>query len=251
MLLGDLNFPGRLPARVTRWRPLARVKTFPGASPSMQIDHALGHGLLPVVAAATARELPLSDHRALILGPSGAIEAPSNVAPMALQPLSNAGWGFETNCFVCEPSNPLGLRVPYFLDEEAGVVTAEFTLGVEHSGAPHYVHGGVLLAILDEAMAWAAIAIGGRFAVVQSTATTFDRPVRIDEPHHVEASIHERTDTAVTARATVSDAGGRRCARARARLVVLSTAVAGAAIGPVTGADIRYLRPLPSQENPQ
>jgi endonuclease/exonuclease/phosphatase family metal-dependent hydrolase len=67
VLLGDLNFPGRLPARVTGWRPLATVKTFPGASPSMQIDHALGHGLLPVVAAATARQLPLSDHRALIV----------------------------------------------------------------------------------------------------------------------------------------------------------------------------------------
>jgi endonuclease/exonuclease/phosphatase family metal-dependent hydrolase len=67
VLLGDLNFPGGLPARVTGWRPLAKVKTFPGASPSMQIDHALGHGLLPVVGAATARELPLSDHRALII----------------------------------------------------------------------------------------------------------------------------------------------------------------------------------------
>lgn len=167
---------------------------------------------------------------------------------MALRPLTNAGWGFETNCFVCEPSNPAGLRVQYFLDEGAGVVAADFTLGVEHSGAPHYVHGGVLLAILDEAMAWAAIAVGERFAVVQSTATTFDRPVRLDEPHHVEASIHERTDTAVTARATVTDAGGRRCARARARLVVLSAAEAGAAIGPVTGADIRYLRPVPSPE---
>ena len=67
VLLGDLNFPGGLPAAVTGWRALARVKTFPGASPSMQIDHALGHGLLPVVAAASARELPLSDHRALIV----------------------------------------------------------------------------------------------------------------------------------------------------------------------------------------
>lgn len=167
---------------------------------------------------------------------------------MVLKPLTNAGWGFETNCFVCEPSNPMGLRVPYFHDDEADVVTAEFRLGVEHSGAPHYVHGGVLLAILDEAMAWAAIALAGRFAVVQSTATTFDRPVRVDEPHRVEASVHDRTDTAVTARASVTDAGGRPCARARARLVVLSTAVAGAAIGPVTGADIRYLRPLPSEE---
>jgi len=169
---------------------------------------------------------------------------------MARKPLTNAGWGFETNCYVCEPTNPLGLRIPFFHDDEAGVVTAEFRLGPEHSGAPHYVHGGVLLAILDEAMAWAAIALAGRFAVVQSTATTFDRPVRVDEPHRVLASVHTRTDTAVTARASVVDAGDRRCAEARARLVVLSTAVAGAAIGPVTGADIRYLRPPPAEQPP-
>ena len=67
VLLGDLNFPGRLPARVSGWRALAAVRTFPGNKPSMQIDHALGHGLLPLVVAATARELPLSDHRALIV----------------------------------------------------------------------------------------------------------------------------------------------------------------------------------------
>ena len=67
VLLGDLNVPGSLPARATGWRALAKVRTFPGADPSMQIDHALGHGLLPVVKHATARPLPLSDHRALVL----------------------------------------------------------------------------------------------------------------------------------------------------------------------------------------
>ena len=168
---------------------------------------------------------------------------------MALRPLTNAGWGFESNCFVCEPANPHGLRIPFFHDEQAGVVTAEFRLGDEHSGAPHYVHGGVLLAILDEAMAWASIAVAERFAVVQSTATTFDRPVRIDEPHRVEATVSDRTDTAVTARASIADAGGHTCAEARARLVVMSSAIAGAAIGPVTGADLRYLR-RPHQETP-
>lgn len=67
VLLGDLNVPGRLPARTTGWRPLASLRTFPGSKPSMQLDHALGHGLLPVVGAASAPELPLSDHRALVL----------------------------------------------------------------------------------------------------------------------------------------------------------------------------------------
>jgi uncharacterized protein (TIGR00369 family) len=166
---------------------------------------------------------------------------------MAVRPLTNASWGFESNCFVCEPANPKGLAIPFFHDEDTGTVTAQFRLGSELSGAPHYVHGGVLLAILDEAMAWAAIALAGRFAVVQSTATTFDRPVRIDEPHHVEATIQEHTDEAVTARAHIADAAGRRCAEARARLVVLSSAAAGSAIGPVAGADIRYLRPVPSE----
>ena len=67
VLLGDLNVPGPLPAMASGWRSLATVKTFPGSSPSLQIDHALGHGLLPVVAGATARQLPLSDHRALVV----------------------------------------------------------------------------------------------------------------------------------------------------------------------------------------
>ncbi|HEX2047379.1 MAG TPA: endonuclease/exonuclease/phosphatase family protein [Acidimicrobiales bacterium] len=67
VLLGDLNVPGPLPALATGWRALAKAKTFPGPNPSMQIDHALGHGLLPVVAGADAPELPLSDHRALVV----------------------------------------------------------------------------------------------------------------------------------------------------------------------------------------
>lgn len=67
VLLGDLNFPGGLPALVTGWRALARVKTFPAARPSLQLDHALGYGHPPRVAAASAVELALSDHRALVL----------------------------------------------------------------------------------------------------------------------------------------------------------------------------------------
>ena len=67
VLLGDLNVPGGLPARATGWKALARARTFPGPNPSMQIDHALGHGGLPDVAAVAAPEMPLSDHRALVL----------------------------------------------------------------------------------------------------------------------------------------------------------------------------------------
>ena len=67
LLLGDLNLPGRLPALASGWRSLARAPTFPAARPSLQIDHALGHGRVPRVAGVSARALGVSDHRALVV----------------------------------------------------------------------------------------------------------------------------------------------------------------------------------------
>jgi endonuclease/exonuclease/phosphatase family metal-dependent hydrolase len=66
VLLGDLNLPGGLPARLLRWRPLVSGPTFPAPAPRLQIDHALADGVRPgAVRAPLITELPLSDHRAL------------------------------------------------------------------------------------------------------------------------------------------------------------------------------------------
>jgi endonuclease/exonuclease/phosphatase family metal-dependent hydrolase len=68
VLLGDLNLPGTLPRWLTGWTPLAAALTFPTQEPRVQLDHVLGHGPgLPPVAGCGAREMPLSDHRALIV----------------------------------------------------------------------------------------------------------------------------------------------------------------------------------------
>lgn len=161
---------------------------------------------------------------------------------MAVRALDPGAWGFPTRCYVCEAGNERGLRIPFSYDEEARIVVAEFTLGPEYSGAPKYVHGGVVLAVLDEAMAWAAIASGGRFAVVRETTTTFEHGVRVGAPHRVEAEVETAGTVRLEASARVVDGTGRRCARARARLVVLSQDAARAAIGDVQGDDTRFLR---------
>ena len=92
---------------------------------------------------------------------------------MALVRLTNEGWGFTSLCFVCEDANDLGMRVPFFHDDERGVVRAEFTLTERFSGAPELAHGGALMALCDEAMSWATIAVAKSFAVTQTTTTTF------------------------------------------------------------------------------
>ncbi|HEX7520956.1 MAG TPA: hotdog fold domain-containing protein [Acidimicrobiia bacterium] len=162
---------------------------------------------------------------------------------MAVHPLENARWGFESNCFVCEPRNERGMQLPFFHDDERDVVFADYTLGDEFSGAPTYVHGGVTLAVLDEAMAWAAIAIGEKFAVTHETSATFDYPVRVGRTYRVEASLTERDDERFKAEAHVLDAKGRPCVRAACSLVVLSPAKAVDALGTdASGDNARYVR---------
>jgi endonuclease/exonuclease/phosphatase family metal-dependent hydrolase len=67
VLLGDLNMGARLAARVSRMRPLATALTFPAQAPDRQLDHVLARGPLPAERNGWACELPLSDHRALVV----------------------------------------------------------------------------------------------------------------------------------------------------------------------------------------
>jgi acyl-coenzyme A thioesterase PaaI-like protein len=151
-----------------------------------------------------------------------------------MEALTNERWGFESNCFVCEPTNEAGLQIPFFHDEESGTVTATFTLGTGFSGAPSYVHGGVLLAVLDEAMAWAAIAVARRWAVTGETTTRFDHPVRVDGTYTVTARITAPPtagSATLAATAEITDGEGRPCATSSATFVVLGDAKLAEAAG--------------------
>lgn len=69
VLLGDLNLPGALVrpvAAASGWRSLARVATYPGARPRVQLDHVLCHAAgVPGVAGVGTPPLAISDHRPL------------------------------------------------------------------------------------------------------------------------------------------------------------------------------------------
>jgi len=158
--------------------------------------------------------------------------ATGSVSGVTVTPLTNAGWGFDSMCFVCEDANELGLRIPFFHDDEAGTVTAEFILDQAFSGAPRFAHGGILMAICDEAMCWATIAIAGAWAVTASNAHRFRRPVRLGELHRVEARITGRDEAGIRATALLTGASrGRVAMEADAVFSPLGPVEASGAIG--------------------
>jgi endonuclease/exonuclease/phosphatase family metal-dependent hydrolase len=67
LLMGDLNMAHPAPAQVTGYRSLAIHPTFPAEDPDRQLDHILLRGELGSVIASSAPQLPLSDHRALVV----------------------------------------------------------------------------------------------------------------------------------------------------------------------------------------
>ncbi len=57
-------------------------------------------------------------------------------------------------CFGCGKDNPLGLKLdPH---REGDIARAEFTPVEYHQGWPGFAHGGVLMAVLDEIIGYAA-----------------------------------------------------------------------------------------------
>ena len=162
---------------------------------------------------------------------------------MAVERLENSRWGFGSNCYVCEPSNARGMQVPFSHDTDRSFVFADFTLGTEFSGAPTYVHGGATLALIDEGMSWATIALSEKFAFTKETSARFDWPVRVDRPYRLEVRVVDEDDRRILTEAVVLDAKQRPCVTARAEMSVLSPAQAVDAIGVEPGEDEqRYLR---------
>jgi endonuclease/exonuclease/phosphatase family metal-dependent hydrolase len=67
LLTGDLNVEGHLPRALRDWTPLVDGLTFPADVPRVQLDHVLARRCNPTVIATQVLQLPLSDHRAVVV----------------------------------------------------------------------------------------------------------------------------------------------------------------------------------------
>ena len=137
---------------------------------------------------------------------------------MSRKPLTNT-FAFETRCFVCDQKN------------EGGRVVAEFIPSDDHSGAPNYAHGGVSMAVLDDAMAWAIIAIKDRFGLTRKAEVEFFRPVLVGRAYEVQAWVGSFEGRSLVARAELRSSDGKLCVAAKASYTVLTLEEAEQAIG--------------------
>lgn len=93
-------------------------------------------------------------------------------------------------CFVCGDQNPAGLHARFQTD--GATISTEITLSPPHNGYNGIAHGGVLAALLDEAMGWAPAVATGRLCMAVEIHVRYRQSVPIGTPLVVKGWV---TDT--------------------------------------------------------
>jgi uncharacterized protein (TIGR00369 family) len=97
-------------------------------------------------------------------------------------------------------------------------VIARVTLAPEYQGWRGIAHGGIIMALLDEAMAHAA-GFAGHRGVTASVNVRFRRPVPLEQPVEVRGRVTWRRRNVLGVDATIVDASGAVLAHAEGNFV--------------------------------
>jgi uncharacterized protein (TIGR00369 family) len=129
--------------------------------------------------------------------------------------LPNSTW-----CFVCGKDNHAGLKTRFFLED--GVVKARFSPQEHHCGYINVVHGGVIVALMDEAMGWAAAHRLGRMCYTAELTIRYLHPVPADHEILVTTEVVRAGRRLAEVRAVAEDDTGKEHVRCEGRFIPFS-----------------------------
>ena len=121
------------------------------------------------------------------------------------------------NCFVCGKDNPRGLRISFSVEEDG--VRASFSPDKTLVGFEDIIHGGVISALLDEAIIWAAYAATRRFGVTAELNIRFHKPLTVQEEYILKGRMVEDRGKLWIVESVITDEEGNQYAGATGKLV--------------------------------
>jgi uncharacterized protein (TIGR00369 family) len=121
-------------------------------------------------------------------------------------------------CWICGEKNEEGLQLTFSLDEDAKTIQTSFIPTKTYQGYDGIVHGGILSALLDEAMAKLAFELGYN-AVTAMLNVRFKNPAKVGERLVVRGEITGVNRKLVLAQATIHGESGRLIAEGNSKLV--------------------------------
>lgn len=122
------------------------------------------------------------------------------------------------HCWICGEKNPAGLHLEFDLDRNAKTLQTSFIPTETYQGFDGIAHGGIISALLDEAMAKLAYELGYN-AVTARLNIRFKNPARVGEKLTVRGEITGVNRRVVLAKAMIRGENGTLIAEGDATLV--------------------------------
>ena len=92
-------------------------------------------------------------------------------------------------CFICGQDNPTGIHACFYRDQDRVVVHCTFA--EQHCGYEGMVHGGLISALLDEALGRIVASITGKMVMTGELTVRFHKPVPVNATVEISATIDE------------------------------------------------------------
>ena len=126
----------------------------------------------------------------------------------------------SSTCFVCGEDNHAGLQTRFYL--EGDVVKSKITPETHHCGFKDIVHGGVVAAIVDECMGWAASRAIERFCVTGELTIRYVQHVPNDRELTVGAEVVKSNKRLVLVEGFIVDADSVTYATAKGKFLPMT-----------------------------
>ncbi len=127
----------------------------------------------------------------------------------------------SSRCFICGDENGCGVRTRFFVEGDA--VRTRVALPRHVNGYKDVAHGGVIAALLDESMGWAATVFGKRHPMYLTGELTvkYLSPVPVGEEIEIVSRLEEDSGRIAYSTGELI-CGGRICVRARGKFLPMS-----------------------------
>lgn len=123
-------------------------------------------------------------------------------------------------CFVCGEDNQAGLQTRFYVDGES--VCASLIPREHHCGYLNVVHGGIIAAIIDECMGWAAARAIGRMCLTAEMTIRYVRNLPTDREYTVVTELTKSSRRLVFSKGVIVDSEGNEYTKAEGKFVPMS-----------------------------
>lgn len=125
----------------------------------------------------------------------------------------------NNRCFACGIDNESGLRLSFSYGDNGRTAETRFKADPAYQGWKDIVHGGILMTLMDETMAKAAVHSGLSIVTAEMTSK-FKRPAKVGTVLICSARIEEVRKRLVYARASIRDENGSVIVEATGKLMI-------------------------------